>query len=365
MGELVLEVEGAGNRAHVLDLVAGHEGHGNAGLARPARSPGAVDVILSLAGRVEVNDLGDVVDVDTAGSHVGRHEGGHAAGLKRGQRLLALTLALVAVHRGGGYALGAKALDEPVGAALGAHEDESEVLAIADLPDELLHPRLVVDSHEAVLDLGNLLGRRNMLVLDGLLGVLAGDAAGLAVEGRREEERLAPRGALGNDPVDGRAEAHVEHAVGLVQDEDLHVRKIKGTALEEVLEPARRGNDNVRLARLSRLLLQANATVDGGDLQRPGMGNPIGGVDDLGGELTGRGEDERRRARVLGVDPVDQRHHEGEGLARAGRRLGQHVAAGENVADHLGLDGERGVEALLVEGVHNGTGYAEIGEGLL
>ena len=43
---------------------------------------------------------------------------------KRRERPLALRLRLVAVHRGGADVVLAEPLDEPVGAALGAHEDE-------------------------------------------------------------------------------------------------------------------------------------------------------------------------------------------------------------------------------------------------
>ena len=69
-------------------------------------------------------------------------------------------------------------------------------------------------------------------------GVLLGGAAGLAVERGGEEEGLALARALGDDAVDGRAEAHVEHAVGLVEDEDPDLVEREGAAVEQVLEAA-------------------------------------------------------------------------------------------------------------------------------
>ena len=70
-------------------------------------------------------------------------------------------------------------------------------------------------------------------------------------------------------------------------------------------------------------------------------------VDDLQGELAGRGEDQRRRAAVVGLDALDQRDAEGERLARAGRRLDEHVVAVEDILDDELLDGERRGDSAL------------------
>src|SRR5688572_25787600 len=110
-----------------------------------------------------------------------------------------------------------------------------------------------------------------MRVLDRVSGVLAGGLAGLALERRREEERLTLVRALADDAVDSRAEAHVEHAVGLVEHEQLHAVETEGAAVEEVLETAGRGHDDLCLGRLAGLLLDAHAAVDGSDLERPCM----------------------------------------------------------------------------------------------
>src|SRR5215207_9341657 len=86
-------------------------------------------------------------------------------------------------------------------------------------------------------------------------------------------------------------------------------------------------------------------------------------VDDLAGELARRREDQRLRPRAVGGDEVDHRHAEGERLARARRRLDEHVAAVEYVADDEALDGKGGSDAAGVERGGDRTGHAEIGEG--
>ncbi len=143
------------------------------------------------------------------------------------------------------------------------------------------------------------------------------------------------RRALRDDAVDRRAEAHVEHAVGLVEDEDLDVAERQVAAADQVLEPAGGGDDDVGAARLTGLLLDPDAAVDRAHLEGAGVGDRVAGLDDLGGELTRRGEDQGRGATVGRLDAVGDRHHEGERLAGSRRGLGEHVAAGEHVADDL------------------------------
>ena len=164
-----------------------------------------------------------------------------------------------------------------------------------------------------------------------------------------------------------RALAHVEHAVGLVEDEHLDARQREGAALEEVLEAAGGGDDDVRLGRGAGLLLEADAAVDGGDAERAGVRQRAQVLDDLGGQLAGGGQDERAGALAhgdVGLDAVDERHAEGERLARARRALDEGVVAGEDVADHEALDGERRLDAVGQQGLGDDLGHTEVGERL-
>ena len=185
------------------------------------------------------------------------------------------------------------------------------------------------------------------------------------VEGRREEDGLAVARDLGHDAVDGGPEAHVEHAVGLVEHEDADVGERERAALEEVLQAAGRGDEDVRLGGLAGLALERDAAVDRGDLQRACVGDVPRLLDDLRRELAGGGEDERRGALGRRLEAVDERHAEGERLAgpRGGRD--EDVVAGEDVGDDQALDCERLCDAALSECARNGIGHAEIGEGLL
>ena len=99
-----------------------------------------------------------------------------------------------------------------------------------------------------MLDVGLAPARGAWVWRRGVARVGGGDLAGRALQRRREEERLALGGGLGDDPVDGRLEAHVEHAVGLVEDEDADAARARRAALDQVLEPAGGGDDDVGAA---------------------------------------------------------------------------------------------------------------------
>ena len=174
-----------------------------------------------------------------------------------------------------------------------------------------------------------------------------GQLAGRAFEGGREEQGLAAVVNLPDDPVHRRLESHVEHAVGFVQDQVPDVVEVEGTPLDLILEPAGAGDDDVRFRSALCLLLQADPAVDGGDPESAGMADPFHLVDDLARQLTCGSQDQSGRAGILGLDEIDQRHTEGQGLARAGRGLDQHVVALEDVLDDLTLDGKRGFDAAF------------------
>jgi len=95
-------------------------------LARAARAPDAVHVVVDVVGQVEVDDVRDVWDVEAARCHIGRDQDRGAAGTERAQRLLTLLLRAVTVNGGRRIALRAQEVLKRVGALLGLHEQERE-----------------------------------------------------------------------------------------------------------------------------------------------------------------------------------------------------------------------------------------------
>ncbi len=259
----------------------------------------------------------------------------------------------------------AQPLDEPVRAVLGAHEHEPApaVGVLAQLAHERVELGVVGDGHEAVADVRLALGLGRELVAARVGRVRVGDLAGGAVERGAEEERLALARRALHDAVDRGPEAHVEHAVGLVEDQGRDLVELHGASLEQVLEPAGRRDQDVGALGELGLALDAGAAVDGRDRERAGVRDRAQLLDDLTGQLARRHEHECGGARVGGLDAVDERHAEGERLARAGGRLDEHVAPGEHVGDDERLHGEGLFDPSLGEGGDHGARGAEVGEG--
>ena len=333
--------------------------------ARPARAAGAADAVgvgVGVVRRIEVDDVGDVVDVDAAGGDVGGDERLDAAAGELAEGALARRLRLVAVHDAGADAGALELLGQAVGAVTRADEHQRARRLAGEEVDERLDA-VARDGHEAVRDRAGLLRTRDVLVTARLARVALGDVEDLARQRGGEEHRLPVGRDAVHDLVDLRLEAHVEHAVGLVEDEDLDALEAHGATAREVAEAARRGDDDLRLGDVPHLLAQRGAAVGAGDPEAAGAGDAGDLLGDLRGELAGRHEDQRGVRRGVGLEAVDDRDAEGEGLARAGRRLHQHVAAGERVGHDAGLDRERLGDAAALERCAHGVGHAEIGEG--
>ena len=210
-------------------------------------------------------------------------------------------------------------------------------------------------------DLG--LGR---VVLDahGVARVLRREAVDLAVERGREEERLALLAHLADDAVDGRAEAQVEHAVGLVEHEQGDAVEAHEAPLEQILETAGRGHEDVGARGLLGLAVDADAAEGGGDAQAAGARERRGLVGDLHGELARRHQHEAGRDAGVAADALGHRDREGERLAAARGRLREDVASGERVRKDELLDGEGSRDAALRERSADVLGRAEGAKGL-
>jgi ElaB/YqjD/DUF883 family membrane-anchored ribosome-binding protein len=97
-------------------------------------------------------------------------------------------------------------------------------------------------------------------------------------------------------------EAHVEHAVGFVEHEVLHLREVAEAALGEVDQPARRRDQDVAAgAQAVDLRALADAAEDHAGAE-PQVGAVVGrAVGDLRGELTRRRQHQRARRAPCGL----------------------------------------------------------------
>ena len=210
-------------------------------------------------------------------------------------------------------------------------------------------------------DLG--LGR---VVLDahGVARVFRCEAVDLAVERGGEEERLALPANLADDAVDGRAEAQVEHAVGLVEHEQGDAVEADEAPLEQILEPARRGHEDVGARGLLGLAVDADSAEGRGDAQAAGARDGRGLLGDLHGELARRHQHEAGRNARVAADALGHRDREGQRLAAAGRRFREDVAPCQCVGKDELLDGEGSRDAALQQRSAHVLGRAKGAKGL-
>ena len=95
------------------------------------------------------------------------------------------------------------------------------------------------------------------------------------------------------DLADVADEAHVEHPVGLVEDEDLDPRQVDGPLADVVEQAARRRDDDLGAgAQRADLRIEADAAVDRGRADRVLGAVGPDALLDLERELAGRGEDQ-------------------------------------------------------------------------
>ena len=183
---------------------------------------------------------------------------------------------------------------------------------------------------------------------------------------RGEEQRLARLRRRRDDAADRRQEAHVEHAIGFVEHQHLQRVEIHVALLHQVDQAAGRGDDDVDAA-AQRLDLRAftDAAEDRGVAQAAGAARRRACSPRSATTSSRVGAITSTRMRRSGCairEPLEQRQHERRGLAGAGLRHADHVAAGENDRDRLRLDRRRLDVALFRERLRELRAEAECGE---
>jgi len=194
-----------------------------------------------------------------------------------------------------------------------------------------------------------------------------GELLDLGRVGRGEKEVLPTGGEQFQDAADVVDEAHVEHAVGLVEDEDLDLGKVEGALPGVVEEAARRGHEDVHAATEAvDLRVHAHPAEDhgGGEMEALAVGRDA--LADLGGEFARGGEDEAARAagaRTTRGEALQHRQGEGRRLAGTGLGAAHQIASREDGGNGLGLDGSGRLVAFGGDRFGEGGDEAEFGEG--
>ena len=212
-----------------------------------------------------VDDMRQVVHVESAGSHVGGDEQLQVTLTELLHHQVTLLLRQLAVQGVGIVAV----LDELVGYLLcllaGAAEDDAVDLRVV-VDDTFQGEILVLRMHHIIQVVHVLVPF--VPCADGdflrVSEVVLGDTRYLGTHRGGEEERVAVLGHIRQDGVDAVGEPHVEHLVRLVHHHVADGAELHGATLHEVQQTARSSHDDVYpLLEVAYLALYRRAAIDG------------------------------------------------------------------------------------------------------
>ena len=193
---------------------------------------------------------------------------------------------------------------------------------------------------------------------------LLGDAPDLCRHGGGEKQRLARERNELADTLDVGNEAHVEHAVGFVDHQQLDAREQKPASLEVIKQAARCSDQHIDAAgEFGILIVKRNAADDQGDVELVIFSVLLEAVLDLCGEFARRFEDQRARhprSRPALLEHGEHRQGEGRGLAGAGLGYAQDIAVRQHVGNGLVLDRGWGGVTGRLNGGENLVGQTEM-----
>mmetsp|Transcript_80165 Transcript_80165/g.206337 ORF Transcript_80165/g.206337 Transcript_80165/m.206337 type:complete len:307 (-) Transcript_80165:280-1200(-) len=189
------------------------------------------------------------------------------------------------------------------------------------------------------------------LHVDGLLQELTRQRTHLTRPGRSEQHGLPCRRDLRNDLTNLGLEAHVEHTVGLIEDQILHILELHSAALDEVVQPSRACDDDLSsTSQRAQLLATRGAAITAGSADAGGPAELVRLRLDLARKLARRGQ----HAYVWWTwaplhDAGEARQEEGQRLPAACLGDADDVSASGTDRPSVGLDWRGLREACVLE----------------
>ena len=309
---------------------------------RPAGAADTMDVIFGLLRHIVIDDVRDPGDVDAAGGNIRGDHHFILAGLEAFEGFDALVLRPICVQHRDRVIAGLETTGDLVGTVFraGKHDhaiefgfgeqclEQIKFLIMRDRVERVID-RFIDRTGHADLDFGGIAKRKRR------------DGRDLRRHRGGEKQRLPLPRTPGDNVFDGRQETHVQHAIDLVENENVDVAETDLSGLEIVHKPARRRDDDIDAAlQFGTLGPVTNATKhrDRADIGKAGKITER--RLDLCREFTGRFEDEDAGPAV-GAEAREHREGKGRRFAGTGLSRSDQVAAAEDDGDGAKLDRSR------------------------
>ena len=313
-------------------------------------------VVFGHVRQLVIHDLRQLIDVDPARCDVGGNKRLQRARFEFSERFGASALALIAVDGHGGNARFFELLSEAISAVLSARKNERlrPFLLTNEMHEKLCFVRFINQHHRLIDDLDRRVAASN---LDHLWVVQQAIGKRFNVVGKcSAEEQILPLWRQHCEHLfDVVNEAHVEHAVGLIEHEDFNLREIDRTLAVEIEQSTRRCHHDIdTVTHGLNLWIDAHTTEDAGRGHRQKLAVDTNALFHLRGQLASGREDQcagkffaartvgRWQWRLRGKhQPLQHRQHKARRFSGTGLGTTEQIPAFEHRWDGLLLNRRR------------------------
>ena len=327
--------------SHHADILSGDEVNRNTLSAKTTTTTNSVDIVLTVGGKIIVDDQGDLLDIDTTGQKI---SGDQDTGRTRSEFLhnqITLTLVHVTVHSGNGEITGSELVGEPVDLSSGVAEYNClcDGNGLVQVGKGVQLPVLLLDGNVELLDTFE--GEFGLLDqdTDRVAHELGGNLKNVLWHGCGEENDLGRLGEELEDIIDLLGETTLrklsvslaekklqrvtygKHFIGLIKNEHLHAVGLQESSLNHVLDTTRGTDDNLgTLLKSLHVITNAGTTNAGMALDVHEVTDGDNDFLDLLSQFTGGSKDQSLALLDVWVKLLEDGNGESSGLS--GSRLG-------------------------------------------
>ena len=347
-----------------LELLSGMDDRdGCSLLSGTTRTAASVGVACHIIRQTIVDNVSQIIYVQTAGSHIGSHQelNGMIAELLHGEVTLLLTQ--VAVQRLCIITILDELIRNILSLQLGAAEDNRKDAWI-EIHHALQGEILVLGIYQivdVVYMLSTLVARTHYDFLV-VVQVVEGNLLDVLAHGSREEQSVSILRNVLEDGIDALREAHVQHLVSLIKHHVVHVLQLSHATINQIEQTARGSHDNLHtMLQGANLASDVGTAINCGNMQTVDvLGKTVQIVCYLEAELTCRTEDDSLCLLAAGISFLDNRNTVRCSLTRTGLRQRNHVVLiTKQIWDYFFLNWHWIFKSKLFDGTANLLAHAQ------